>query len=513
MNLKKVPFTTKILIAFILSVLMICAANLIIASRLITTETKTLFAEKLPTLFADQIEGMGDTIRKTVRDQQDENQREIKENFSKRVHESTASIAGTALTMMEGFDLEGVRNLLARRLQEDNDIAHIVIYTNQNLTEKMEAGMPIHDGGLKASIEKKSAFAFVKVELTAKTDALLMMQEKEAKSYQKLTDIIEESKGAILSSLAKDSITLRKDILKRLLVSLALSLLVSGAIVGTALGIFMNLRFSRPINQIIHALMSGGSSLSDAAHRVSDTSEILHLGVKGQVSSLQETATALDQMASMTTENSSTTQQADTLMKKTAQVISTANTSMSKLTESMTDISRASEEISSIIQTIDEIAFQTNLLALNAAVEAARAGEAGAGFAVVADEVRNLALRSASSSKDTANLIESTVKKIQAGSSIVGETKQAFNEAAHDIDQIAGLMGNIAQASTEQIRNMDLVGSALQEVDKVTQQNDGSADDATTAAQELTTQASEMHKVVTELQEMVGGNLSKTLIE
>ena len=97
----------------------------------------------------------------------------------------------------------------------------------------------------------------------------------------------------------------------------------------------------------------------------------------------------------MTKQNADNASQADQLMTKAVAVINNADQRMVELTDSMKDISQASEETSKIIKTIDEIAFQTNLLALNAAVEAARAGEAGAGFAVVADEVRNLAMRAA----------------------------------------------------------------------------------------------------------------------
>jgi methyl-accepting chemotaxis protein len=118
--------------------------------------------------------------------------------------------------------------------------------------------------------------------------------------------------------------------------------------------------------------------------------------------------------------------QADQLMGAATHTVGKANDSMEQLAGSMKEITRASEETSKIIKTIDEIAFQTNLLALNAAVEAARAGEAGAGFAVVADEVRNLALRAADAAKNTSELIEGTTKEVRDGSALAEKTNSAF---------------------------------------------------------------------------------------
>jgi methyl-accepting chemotaxis protein len=148
-------------------------------------------------------------------------------------------------------------------------------------------------------------------------------------------------------------------------------------------------------------------------------------------------------MASMTRQNAENSAQADNLMQEANQVVETANSSMAQLIDAMGDISKASEETSKIIKTIDEIAFQTNLLALNAAVEAARAGEAGAGFAVVADEVRNLAMRAADAAKNTAALIEGTIKKVEGGSDLVLETNESFKEVAERTSKVGELVAEI----------------------------------------------------------------------
>ena len=102
-------------------------------------------------------------------------------------------------------------------------------------------------------------------------------------------------------------------------------------------------------------------------------------------------------------------------------------------------IKKASDEVSKIIKTIDEIAFQTNILALNAAVEAARAGEAGLGFAVVAEEVRSLAQRSAQAARETAEKIEDSIQKSNRGAEINSKVAGRLQEIvvkAREVDEL-----------------------------------------------------------------------------
>jgi len=174
----------------------------------------------------------------------------------------------------------------------------------------------------------------------------------------------------------------------------------------------------------------------------------------------------------------------------------------------MEDISKASDETSKIIKTIDEIAFQTNLLALNAAVEAARAGEAGAGFAVVANEVRNLAMRAAEAAKSTSGLIEGTVKKVREGSELVERTNTAFAEVSKSAARVAGLVSEIAAASGEQAQGIGQINKAVSEMERVTQQSAANAEESAAAGEELTAQAGQLKRYVADLDSLIGGKAS-----
>jgi len=283
---------------------------------------------------------------------------------------------------------------------------------------------------------------------------------------------------------------------------------IVAAIVVGGLGLcyFMTRSIARPIQGVIEDLTGGADQLASASARVSSASQSLAEGISEQAAGIEETSSSIEEMASMTRQNADNAQQANTLMLDTGKVVDEANHSMKSLTQSMNEISMASEETAKIIKTIDEIAFQTNLLALNAAVEAARAGEAGAGFAVVADEVRNLAMRAAEAAKNTANLIEGTVKKIRIGSEIVSKSNEAFTRVAAGAKKAGELVDGITGASGEQAQGIDQISKAVGEMDKIIQKNAAHAEEAAAAAQAMNARADLIKEFSGKLALLVGGS-------
>ncbi len=276
-------------------------------------------------------------------------------------------------------------------------------------------------------------------------------------------------------------------------------------VMAVLISYFLGRAIVTPVNRMIDGLTEGTDQVVLASTQVASSSQSLAGGASQQAASLEQTSSSLEEMASMTKLNASNAHQADSLMKEANQVVSQANDSMGQLTTSMEEISKASQDTSKIIKTIDEIAFQTNLLALNAAVEAARAGEAGAGFAVVADEVRNLAMRAAEAAKNTADLIEGTVKKVQDGSQLVTTTNDAFTQVATGTSKVGELVVEISASSNEQANGIDEVNRAMAEMDKVTQDNASNSEESASASEEMNAQAAHMKGIVEELAGLVGG--------
>ncbi len=282
--------------------------------------------------------------------------------------------------------------------------------------------------------------------------------------------------------------------------------IAAGLVIGILLMLAIRRAIMGPLNSVIHGLTEGAELVASASSQVASASQALAQGSSQQAAGLEETSSSIEEMASMTRQNADNAHQANILMMETSRVVEEANGSMGQLTGSMREISAASEETANIIKTIDEIAFQTNLLALNAAVEAARAGEAGAGFAVVSDEVRNLALRAAEAAKNTASLIEGTVKKVKDGGDIVAKTNEAFSKVTSGTQKIGGLVSEISAASNDQAQGIEQINKAVSEMDKVVQKNAASAEESASASEEINGQANKMKKFVADLVTLAGSN-------
>ncbi|MDL2336685.1 MAG: methyl-accepting chemotaxis protein [Pseudomonadota bacterium] len=204
---------------------------------------------------------------------------------------------------------------------------------------------------------------------------------------------------------------------------------------------------------------------------------------------LEESAASMEQIASTVKSTTEHTEEASRVARHNAEVAAQGGTVMRDVADTMEGIRNSSTRIGEIIGTIDGIAFQTNILALNAAVEAARAGEQGRGFAVVATEVRSLAQRSAAAAKEIKTLIGTSVEQVEAGTSIVRRAGATIDEIVSSSGRVNHLLGEVATAAREQSLGISQIGQAVQELDRMTQQNASLVEQTAGAASAMRDQA------------------------
>ncbi len=250
------------------------------------------------------------------------------------------------------------------------------------------------------------------------------------------------------------------------------------------------------LNEILYNVRTTVDEVTRGAMQVSDASTALSQGATEQAASLEEITSSMAQIGSQTRLNAENANQANSLSLEARTGAERGNSEMSQLNEAMNEINESSKNISKIIKVIDEIAFQTNLLALNAAVEAARAGRHGKGFAVVAEEVRNLAARSATAAKETAELIENSIKTVGRGSSLALKTGEALEDIKSSSVKVADIVGEITTSSNEQAQGISQINEGLSQIDKVTQTNTASAEESASASEELSGQANQLRELI-----------------
>ncbi|MFC0139003.1 methyl-accepting chemotaxis protein [Erwinia mallotivora] len=215
-----------------------------------------------------------------------------------------------------------------------------------------------------------------------------------------------------------------------------------------------------------------------------------------QAASLEQTAASMEELTATVKQNAENARQASQLAKSASETAEKGGQMVNGVVKTMNEIAGSSQKIADIISVIDGIAFQTNILALNAAVEAARAGEQGRGFAVVAGEVRNLAQRSAQAAKEIKTLIEASVSRVDAGSEQVTVAGKTMNDIVAAVIRVTDIMGEIASASDEQSRGIAQIGLAVNEMDRVTQQNAALVQESAAASASLEERASQLSQVM-----------------
>jgi methyl-accepting chemotaxis protein len=250
------------------------------------------------------------------------------------------------------------------------------------------------------------------------------------------------------------------------------------------------------LNDTILNIRSSAEEVNSGAGQVSGASQALASGAAMQAETVEVLNASIVNISEMTGNNSDHVRKASDYVKQSATRVSAGNRHMQSLHSAMEEVSLSSEKISGITKMIEDIAFQTNILALNAAVEAARAGSAGQGFAVVAGEVRNLSAKSADAAKQTARLIENTVKAVSEGKKRTDETAGILKEIADKSILVEQVMEEIESASLGQAKAMEQILEGLSQVSAVVQSNAAAAEESSASSEELAAQAQVLRQEV-----------------
>lgn len=262
--------------------------------------------------------------------------------------------------------------------------------------------------------------------------------------------------------------------------------------------------------KVKHALLNISSSMSevmnditDSAYQVSAGADDLAKASQGLAEGAGTQAAAVEELVATTTgiveqveENQKDAEKSAEETRKVTVMMEESQVQMNQMMEAMNKIRETSQQVVTIIQTIEEIADQTNLLALNASIEAARAGEAGKGFAVVAGEIGNLADESAKAVNITRNLIGISMDEITKGNELATGVVESLQASVEAIERVNEMIQKSADNALYQAQSMEQIRLGIDEIADGIQDNSATAQESSATSEELAAQATALNDMV-----------------
>ena len=246
------------------------------------------------------------------------------------------------------------------------------------------------------------------------------------------------------------------------------------------------------MRKTLYTIREVSGHIDNGSEQLACAAEDLAEGCTAQAMQVAELVNIIGGMTDSMETNASAASDSVGIAAMAGESLQAGNQKMHELIDAISEISKCSEQIGSIIGDIEDIASQTNLLSLNAAIEAARAGEAGKGFAVVAEQVKSLAEESAKAAGRTTTLIETTIEAVDKGISIANETASNMSEVMDGAREATQKMGQIASMLQQDVKRMHEVNDNISQVSAVVDNNSATSEETAAISQEQNQQVEAM---------------------
>ena len=242
----------------------------------------------------------------------------------------------------------------------------------------------------------------------------------------------------------------------------------------------------------LNTIKDVAKEIDGGSEQLAQASVDLAEGCTSQAMQVKEVAERIDEMTRNVEKNAAEAKEAVAISTNAGQMLMEGNAKMQELKVAISEISKCSEEIGTIIATIEDIASQTNLLSLNASIEAARAGEAGRGFAVVAEQVKKLAEESTKAAGETTKLIETTIAAVDKGIAIADATAKNMDEVMVGAKATTDKMMQMADSLKQEENIMELIDQSVAQVSSIVDNNSATSEETAAVSEEQSAQVTTM---------------------